>query len=138
MFTIYLKGVKVFAYHGVNPEENRDGQYFYLDVTAKTVTQAKELEDHLENTVSYAAINKLLLKEATENTFQLIESLASHLADKILESFLPVYWVSGAVSPTPLCGESLKMSALLMSFSGRWSIRCICPWALIWENGKKT
>ena len=60
MFTIYLKGVKVFAYHGVNPEENRDGQYFYLDVTAKTVTQAKELEDHLENTVSYAAINKLL------------------------------------------------------------------------------
>ena len=52
MFTIYLKGVKVFAYHGVNPEENRDGQYFYLDVTAKTVTQAKELEDHLENTVS--------------------------------------------------------------------------------------
>ena len=44
MFTIYLKGVKVFAYHGVNPEENRDGQYFYLDVTAKTVTQAKELE----------------------------------------------------------------------------------------------
>ena len=97
MFTIYLKGVKVFAYHGVNPEENRDGQYFYLDVTAKTVTQAKELEDHLENTVSYAAINKLLLKEATENTFQLIESLASHLADKILENFLPVYWVSVTV-----------------------------------------
>ena len=112
MFTIYLKGVKVFAYHGVNPEENRDGQYFYLDVTAKTVTQAKELEDHLENTVSYAAINKLLLKEATENTFQLIESLASHLADKILESFLPVYWVSVTVNKphAPMRGEFENVS----------------------------
>lgn len=112
MFTITLKGVKVFAYHGVNPEETRDGQYFYLDVTAKTVTQEKDLADQLENTVSYAAINKLLLKEATEHTFQLIESLACHLADKILESFSPVYWVSVTVNKphAPMRGEFENVS----------------------------
>ncbi len=107
MFTITLKGVKAFAYHGVNPEETRDGQYFYFDVTAKTVTEGKDLADHLENTVSYAAINKLVLKEATEHTFQLIESLACHLAEQIIDCFPPVYWVSVTVNKphAPMRGE---------------------------------
>ena len=107
MFTIELKGVKVFAYHGVNPEETRDGQYFYLDVTANTWTRGKDLADNLDNTVSYAQINKLLLRESTEHTFQLIESLAVHLADAILEAFAPIYSVRVTVNKphAPMRGE---------------------------------
>ena len=32
MDTIYIKGLEIFAYHGVNPEEKRDGQVFLLDI----------------------------------------------------------------------------------------------------------
>ena len=30
MDTIHIKGLRLFAYHGVNPEEKRDGQTFVL------------------------------------------------------------------------------------------------------------
>ena len=32
MDTIHIKGLRLFAYHGVNPEEKRDGQTFVLDL----------------------------------------------------------------------------------------------------------
>ena len=30
---IYIEGLRVFAYHGVFPQEKRDGQEFVLDLT---------------------------------------------------------------------------------------------------------
>jgi len=33
MDEIYIKGLKIFAYHGVNPEETENGQEFELDIT---------------------------------------------------------------------------------------------------------
>lgn len=112
MFTITLKGVKVFAYHGVNPEETRDGQNFYFDVTAQTLTEASQLEDCLENTVSYAAINKLLIQKATERTFRLIESLSVYLAEEILKAFPTVYHVAVTVNKphAPMRGEFENVS----------------------------
>ena len=35
MDTVYLKGLEIFAYHGVNPEEKEDGQRFVLDLAMK-------------------------------------------------------------------------------------------------------
>ena len=35
MDTIIIKGLEIFAYHGVNPEEKRDGQRFVLDLTLR-------------------------------------------------------------------------------------------------------
>ena len=29
---VSIKNLKIFAYHGVLPEEKRSGQYFYLDI----------------------------------------------------------------------------------------------------------
>ena len=36
MDQILIHGLKVFAYHGVNPEEKRDRQTFVLDVALHT------------------------------------------------------------------------------------------------------
>ena len=32
METIRIKGLEIFAYHGVNPEEKENGQKFILDI----------------------------------------------------------------------------------------------------------
>ena len=32
MDKVILRGLEIFAYHGVNPEEKRDGQLFVLDI----------------------------------------------------------------------------------------------------------
>ena len=34
MDKIIVNGLKLYAYHGVNPEEKEDGQLFILDITA--------------------------------------------------------------------------------------------------------
>ena len=36
MDKVFIKGLEIFAYHGVNPEEKRDGQPFVLDITLAT------------------------------------------------------------------------------------------------------
>ena len=36
MDEIYIKGLKIFAYHGVNPEETENGQEFELDIFGQT------------------------------------------------------------------------------------------------------
>ena len=34
MDKILIRGLRIFAFHGVNPEEKEDGQLFIIDLTA--------------------------------------------------------------------------------------------------------
>jgi dihydroneopterin aldolase len=73
-YTIELKGLEVFGYHGVLQHEKDFGQIFLIDCRYQVEAEA---EDQLSSTVSYAAIADLLHVTATSNRFDLIESLAS-------------------------------------------------------------
>ena len=48
---IYIKGLDVFAYHGVMPKEKRDGQRFVLDITLDCDLSRAGRTDRLEDTV---------------------------------------------------------------------------------------
>ena len=56
MDTIQIKGLRIFAYHGVGPEEKRDGQPFVLDIAMKADLSRARRSDDLEDTVNYAAV----------------------------------------------------------------------------------
>ena len=56
MEKIIIKGLKLFAYHGVNPEEKENGQNFILDITAELDADAAKKSDNIDDTVSYAKI----------------------------------------------------------------------------------
>ena len=58
MDKIVIKGLKLFAYHGVNPEEKRDGQNFVIDITANVPLLKAGQSDELVDTVSYAKDRK--------------------------------------------------------------------------------
>ncbi len=73
-YTIEVKGLEVYAYHGVLQHEKDFGQIFLIDCCYQV---AAELEDQLTSTVSYAAVADLLAVTATSNRFDLIESLAN-------------------------------------------------------------
>ena len=62
MDKIIVKGIKVFAYHGVNPEEKVDGQNFILDIVAYMPLNKAANTDNLYDTVSYAKILKLAVR----------------------------------------------------------------------------
>ncbi len=86
MEKIIIKGLKLFAYHGVNPEEKVDGQNFVLDITAELDATNAELSDNVDNTVSYAKIIKTVRAVFTEKSYDLIETVANVVAAEIMKT----------------------------------------------------
>jgi dihydroneopterin aldolase len=87
---IVLKGLQVFARHGVLPEENKLGQRFALDVTAFLDLTPAGRSDDYKQTVCYDALTKLVLETVTTKRFYLIEAAAEAVAAAILSAFSPV------------------------------------------------
>lgn len=81
---IYIENLKVFAYHGVFPEEKKNGQDFFLSAKLYLDTDAAAAEDDLEKSVNYGEVCHFLTSLMTEKTFQLIEAAADYLAQKLL------------------------------------------------------
>ena len=49
METIRIKGLEIFAYHGVNPEEKENGQKFILDIAMQAdISRAAQTDDLIE------------------------------------------------------------------------------------------
>ena len=94
MDTIHIKGLRLFAYHGVNPEEKRDGQTFVLDLRLGADLSRARRSDRLEDTVNYAAVVKAVRAAFTGGGFDLIERAAQAVCDAVLEGFPQVEEVS--------------------------------------------
>ena len=84
---IIVKGLKIFAYHGVNPEEKEDGQNFILDITSYLDLSLPCESDNVDDTVSYAKVIKEATKIFLEEKNDLLEHAAKRVADGLLERF---------------------------------------------------
>ena len=81
---ITLTGIKAFGYHGVFDFEARDGQDFFIDVEMQVDLTKAASSDDLADTVDYGAITDLVVADVKGERVQLIEKLASRLADLFL------------------------------------------------------
>lgn len=84
---IIVKGLKIYAYHGVNPEEKVDGQNFILDITSKADLSKPCKSDNVDDTVSYAKIIKEATKIFLSEKNDLLERAAKRVAEGLLERF---------------------------------------------------
>ncbi len=87
MDKIIINGLKIFGYHGVNPEEKRDGQNFVLDVTILKDLKKPGFTDNLNDTVSYSKVIKTINKVFNEEKYDLIEKVAQKVAESILHCY---------------------------------------------------
>lgn len=87
MDKIIVKGLKLFAYHGVNPEEKVDGQNFVLDITAELDTKKAQYSDNVDDTVSYAKIVKTVRAVFTEKSYDLIEAAANRVGVAVMQTY---------------------------------------------------
>ena len=87
MDKIIVKGLKLFAYHGVNPEEKVDGQNFVLDITAELDTKKAQYSDNVDDTVSYAKIIKTVRAVFTEKRYDLIEAAANRVGVAVMQTY---------------------------------------------------
>ena len=87
MEKIIIKGLKLFAYHGVNPEEKVDGQNFVLDITASLNADIAKASDNVDDTVSYAKIIKTARAVFTERSYDLIEVAANKVGVELMKQY---------------------------------------------------
>ena len=97
MDKITIRGLKIFAYHGVNPEEKENGQSFIIDVDYFLDLENACKSDSLYDTVSYAKAVKTIRRVFTEKSYDLIERAAQVIADALLEDFKEIKKVSVTV-----------------------------------------
>jgi dihydroneopterin aldolase/2-amino-4-hydroxy-6-hydroxymethyldihydropteridine diphosphokinase len=81
---IHLRGVEAFGYHGVLPDEKRNGQPFVVDVVIELDLARAGGTDDLDDTVSYAEVAGEVVARITGRSFDLIERLAEVIADDVL------------------------------------------------------
>lgn len=87
MEKIYIKGLEIYAYHGVFPEEKEKGQLFVLDITLELDAHNACMNDLLDDTVSYADVCDTVEKSMRSKKCDLIEHAAQRVCDSILESY---------------------------------------------------
>ena len=90
MDKIIIKGLRVFAYHGVNPEEKRDGQTFEIDITLYVSLLRAGQTDDVNDTVSYAKAAKTTLRVMNEAKYDLLEKVAQRVAEQLLTDYSQV------------------------------------------------
>jgi dihydroneopterin aldolase len=90
MEKIVIKGLKIYGYHGVNPEEKKKGQNFILDITLHVNLSNACYSDDIADTVNYSSVIKFISSNFTEKTFNLIEAAAQHIANAVLNEFKAV------------------------------------------------
>ena len=84
--TIELAGLELYGYHGVNPEERREGQPFVFDVWLE-VADGTGASDRIEDTVDYREVAAVVREVSDGRAFRLLEALAATLVDELLARF---------------------------------------------------
>ena len=83
---VELQGLELHGFHGVNEREQRDGQRFLFDVSLEVGERGAT--DRIEDAVDYRDVARAVA-EVNERRFDLLEALATAVADTLGERFHP-------------------------------------------------
>lgn len=87
MEQIFIQDLKVYGYFGVFPEEKKNGQEFLVQARADLSFSKAAKNDDLDQTVNYGNLCLLIRDFFESERFDLLESAAAALADKILQTY---------------------------------------------------
>lgn len=114
MDRIQVKGLKVFAHHGVYPEESAQGQNFYVNATLEMDTRPAGLKDDLDKSVDYGDLCLFIDRYMKKHTYKLLEAVTENLAKEILLRYKKVKGIEVSVSkpqaPIPLPFQDVSVT----------------------------
>jgi dihydroneopterin aldolase len=84
---IDIKGLVLFAKHGVREEEATLGQRFVLDIALEVEINDAVRNDRLDSTVDYGEVVAVAEAAFRAKRFYLIEAAAAHVAGVLLAHF---------------------------------------------------
>ena len=84
--TIFLTGMRFYAYHGCFEEEQKIGTHFVVDVALTYDAEAAIAGDDVEQSVNYQLVYKTIRK-VMDTPQHLIETVADHIIREIKRDF---------------------------------------------------
>lgn len=93
---IRLRGLEVFAHHGVLAEEKQIGQRFVIDLDLTVDLSRAGRSDALADTVDYGSLTEKVAEVVGTEGWNLIERVAQRVVETVFE-FAPVDMVTVTV-----------------------------------------
>ncbi|MEJ6573880.1 MAG: dihydroneopterin aldolase [Actinomycetes bacterium] len=84
---IILSGITAIGFHGVFPEERKNGQSFTVDLKLSFDLAPAGESDDLTKTVNYASVAEVTVEEITGDPVSLIEALATRISKRLFQEF---------------------------------------------------
>ncbi|SEF53119.1 dihydroneopterin aldolase [Halpernia humi] len=103
---IIFENLKIYAYHGVLPEEKILGTYYILNVEIHADLQKPAESDDLKDTINYAEINDILHAEMAISS-KLLEHVCGRIIKNIKNNFPQIAFIKVKLTKTspPMRGE---------------------------------
>jgi len=87
VIAVEVRDLRVFGRHGVHAEERERGQDFLFDVELEVGERGAR--DRLEDAVDYTEVARVVQEVSNGEQFNLLEALASAVADELQQRFAP-------------------------------------------------
>lgn len=102
---IIIQGIVFYGYHGLTLAEQELGQKFLVDVELHLDLRPAGISEHLVDTINYKEVYDLVKGIEQKKKYRLIETLASDIAQAILDKTQTVEVVVRVKKPqVPIAG----------------------------------
>ncbi len=81
---IMVSGIRFVGYHGILPEERRDGCRYRADIVVQCAMEAASRTDKISSTIDYRKLCRIVVERGTGKRYNLIERVAGVIAEEIL------------------------------------------------------
>lgn len=88
--TIEINGIKIYAFHGCLPEEEKIGGHYKVDVMLSTDFSSAALDDDLTKTIDYVEVNRIVFEEMSVRS-KLIEHVGQRIIDRLKKEIIQIY-----------------------------------------------
>ena len=89
MGKIYLKNIRLYAFHGCMEEEEKIGSDYIVNVVVETDLKKPSKTDSLEDTVDYVALYEIIKTEMMQRA-KLLENVVDRILNRILKEHTTV------------------------------------------------
>lgn len=115
-YTIELKQIHLYAYHGVMEQERSIGAWFTIDIALEIGDKSCMESDDINGTVSYADVYSIIRREM-EHPSKLLENVCYRISQALYSAFPQIKGIriSLAKDTPPMGGDRLNASVTITS-----------------------
>ena len=91
MHKIKINNLKVFGFHGVYKNEEKEGQNFYIEIEYVPRENIERINDNIDNVTDYMSVRDDFITLFNKKRYSLIELLGRDLLNQLIDIYDFIY-----------------------------------------------